>query len=241
MYRHANLFITDIKSIARVPALVCALLSPFIVTLFLLYGFASISGLTRSGNAFLYDRYYGVTAITMISAIPFIYGLLFSFIQKGESLSSSKNSELADKDVKWHINMRMAFSAFLSFIVILPVIYLTDAVSTEGWLRSIFAAFLLSVITSFIYLFSIYFDRNIKNRKILLILSLLFLMTIPSGLLLHHPWNYFIFFSPFYWLSWAWVIASPAESLLYGLISLVITGTGMFIICRYFLRITKNA
>jgi hypothetical protein len=228
-----KLFIADIKYIVRYPVLLCALLSPVIITLFLLYGFPLVSGLTRSDDPFLFDRYYTITAITLISAIPFIYGLLFSFIQQAETHSSVNNDPLAGEDLKQHFKLRLAFSILLSFGLILPVICLTDAVSTEGWLRSTYAAFLNSVMTSLVFLFSSCFVRDLKRRKLIFIIAALFLMTVPTGLLLHHPWNYFIFFSPFYWLSWAWVIASPAESLLYGVISMVITGTGMLVLCRY--------
>ena len=231
-----NLFIADIKYIARVPALLCTLLSPVFIALFLLYGFPLVSGLTRSDDAFLFDRYYTIIAITLITVIPLLYGILISFVHLAESVTSGVHNEPAAKDVKRHIKQRMVFSISLSFCVILPLIYLTDAVPTEGWLRSIYAAFLLSVMTALIFLFSIFSARSIKLQKIGFFVSALFLMTVPTGLLLHHPWNYFIFFSPFYWISWAWIILSPAESLMYGMISLVIAGIGMLILYRYFTR-----
>ena len=222
-----KLLIADIKYIVRFPALLCALLSPVIIAILLLFAFPLISGLTRSEDAFLFDRYYTVTAITLISAIPLIYGLLFSFVHQTESVSSENKNEFAGKAVNSYFKLRIAFSVFLGFCVILPLIYLTDAVSTEGWLRNIYASLLLAVMTSLIFLFSICFARNDKGRKMAFFVSALFLMTIPSGLFLHHPWNYFIFFSPFYWLSWAWIIPSPAESLMYGIISLVIACIGI--------------
>jgi hypothetical protein len=235
-----KLFIADIKYIARFPALLFALLSPVFIALFLLYGFPIVSGLTKSGYAFFYDRYYAIIAITLISAIPLLYGLLISFVHLAESVNSGNHNELAGNDVKRQIKLRMAFSISLSFCVILPLIYLTDAVPTEGWLRSIYAAFLLSVMTALIFLFSICSARGVKLQKTVFFVSALFLMTVPSGLLLHHPWNYFIFFSPFYWISWAWIIPSPAESLMYGIISLVIAGSGMLILYRYFTRNSKT-
>jgi hypothetical protein len=228
-----KLFIADIKYIVRFPALLSALLSPFIVTLLLLFVFPLVTGLSRSEDPFLYDRYYTVTAITLISVIPVIYGLLFSFVHRSESRSAGNNDSSAGVDLTWHLKQRTAFSAILSFCLILPLIYLTDAVSTEGWLRSIYVAFLFSVMTSLIFLFSICFSREIKLRKYVFLISAILLMTVPSGLLLHHPWNYILFFSPFYWLGWAWIIASPAESLLYGIISLVISCVVMLILCRY--------
>jgi hypothetical protein len=231
--KQINLFIADIKYIVRFPALLFALLSPVFILLFLIYGFPLVSGFTRVENTFLYDRYFTITAITLISAIPFIYGLLFSFIQLAESQVSATNDPLAGGDLKWHFKLRIVISVILSFGLILLLIYLTDAVPTEGWLRSIYAAFLFSVMTSLVFLFSICFAEDVKRRNLVFLISVLFLMTVPSGLMLHHPWNYFIFFSPFYWLGWAWIITSPAESLLYGLISVVIAGCGILILCRY--------
>ncbi len=68
--RMMKLFISDIKFIARRPLLLTALLSPVIFTLFLLYLFPFVSGLTRHEDALSYGRYYSLTAITMISATP---------------------------------------------------------------------------------------------------------------------------------------------------------------------------
>lgn len=231
-----KLFIADIKYILRVPALLCALLSPFIIALILLYGFPLVSGLTKSDDAYLFDRYYSIAAITLISAVPIIYGLIFSFMHQAESHSSVNNVGLTGTDLKWHFKLRMAFSVILSFGMILPLIYLADAVPTEGWLRSIYAAFLFSVMTSLVFLFTICFARDVKRQKLVFFISALFLMTVPSGLLLHHPWNYFIFFSPFYWTGWAWVIVSPAESMVYGMISLAITAIFTLICFRHFPR-----
>jgi hypothetical protein len=178
--------------------------------------------------------YYTVTAITLIASIPLIYGQLFSFIHLAKSgLQGNVSVGKGIKDAKSHLIIRLVISAFVCFIFVLPVVYLTDPVSTEGWLRSIYAVFLLSVLASFMFLFSVCFGADRRRRKILFLVSVLFLITVPAGLLLHHPWNYFIFFSPFYWFSWAWVIASLGESLLYGIISLAVTATGMLILCRH--------
>lgn len=235
-----KLFIADIKYIVRFPALLFALLSPVIITLFLLYGFPLVSCLTRSENTFLYDMDFTLTAITLISAIPIIYGLLVAFVNQAESQSSDNDKESTGTGLIWHIKLRMASSVILSFCVILPLIFLTDAVPTEGWLRSFYATLLLSAMTTLIFLVTIYFSNHFKRWKIVFFVSALFLMTVPSGLLFHHPWNYFIFFSPFYWLSWAWIIPSPAESLIYGIISLVIAGSGMLILYRYITRNPKK-
>jgi hypothetical protein len=232
-----KLFISDIRFIARRPLLLTALLSPVIFTLFLFYLVPFISGLNRHEDALSYGRYYSLAAITLISAIPFIYGLLFSFVHMNEfHIGSIEGTEFLVTEAKSILISRLVISAVLSFIMVLPAIYITGAVSTEGWLRSIYAAFLLAITTPFIFIFSAGFSGNRTKRKFPALISILFLITVPAGLVLHHPWSYFAFFSPFYWLSWAWVIPSPGDSLIYGIISLVLTSAGILIFYRYFLR-----
>jgi fluoroquinolone transport system permease protein len=68
----------------------------------------------------------------------------------------------------------------------------------------------------------------------------IFLVAVPLGLLLHHPWNYFAFFSPLYWISWAWIISVPFESLIYGAISMIITFGCILIFFRHFLKKHTN-
>lgn len=235
-------YIPDIKTVIRLPVLLYTLLSPIIITLFLLFVFPLISGPMGPPESASYGRCYLLTAVTLISAIPLINGVLFSYYflvrlhRRTDSGSAPAQAESGS-----FLFPEIAVSAFLSFVLILPVIYLTDPVSTEGWLRSIYAAILLSVIAPFIFLFEAGFGRGRRHRIVLIFISVLYLITIPSGLMLHHPWNYFEFFSPLYWLAWAWVIASPAESLTYGIISLAVSAVSMFIFYRYFLRNSRTA
>ena len=232
-----TLIISDIKSVSRVPVLLCAFLSPVFITLFLVYLFPPIFGLTRSADAFTYVQYYSVCSVTLISAIPFIYGLIFSYIHLTEFQSRfNKDTEKPGKYGGRTLLIRMVVSSLISFPMVLTAIYLTDAVSTEGWLRSIFASMLLAIMAPFIFLFVAGFSRGRNNRKLMSIISLIFLITAPAGLLLHHPWNYFAFFSPFYWISWAWVIGSPAESIIYGVISTLIASACMFVCYRCFIK-----
>jgi hypothetical protein len=232
-----KLIFSDIKFIVRKPLLLTWLLSPAIFTIFLLYFFSSITGLTRSDNAFLYDRHYTLTAITLIAGIPFIYGHLFSFIHLKElNFAITSGSEVRVPLTRTTFLKRMAASTVLSFIIVLPVIYVTGAVSTEGWLRSIYAAFLLAITAPFVFAFSACYARDMKSWKIISLISLIFLIALPSGLLLHHPWNYFMFLSPYYWTGWAWVIASPSESVLYGAISVALTTIFSLICFRFILN-----
>lgn len=235
--RYITLIISDIKLVSRVPVLLCAFLSPVIITLFLLYLFPVIFGFVRSADAFTYIKYYSVCAVTLISAIPFLYGLVFSYIHLTEFQSSfNKEDEKKGKFGRRNLHIRMVVSSLISIPLVLTAIYLTDAVSTEGWLRSIFASMLLSIMAPFIFLFVAGFSDGRNNRKLMPIISTIFLITAPAGLLLHHPWNYLAFFSPFYWISWAWVIRSPAESIIYGVISILISSACMFLCYRCLLK-----
>jgi len=235
--RIMKLFISDIRFIARRPLLLTALFSPVIISLFLLSLFPHISGLARYEDAFSWSRYYSVIAVTLISAIPCIYGLLFSFIHLYKlPLADNNKNAISAGEPKWLLKSRIAAVTFLTFGIVLPVIFLTNPVDTEGWVRSIYAAFLLAIMAPFIFLFTACFGCNRKKWKLYSLISLTFLITVPTGLLVHHPWNYLEFFSPFYWLSWAWVIGLPAESLMYGSISLAIAVVSMLFFYRSFLR-----
>ena len=236
-----KLFISDIKYITGGPVRLAVLLSPIIIILLLLFICPVLSDMTSSGGAFPCGRFYSLTGITLISSIPLIYGLLFSFIHLNNLNDSNNNgTQKSPEEARKNLIIRTAITSFLSFIIVLPVICITDPVLTEGWLRSIYAAFLMAVLGSFVFLFTVGFAREIKNWRGISLISVLFLITVPSGLLFHHPWNYFLFFSPFYWSGWAWVIQSPAESMLYGIISLVISTLGMLVSYRYLVRKSEN-
>jgi hypothetical protein len=202
-------------------------LSPVIIIVFLLLLFPLLPGLISIQDTVTYEGYYAVTAISLISAIPFIYGLIFLFIHMNEL----NESDIETREGKPGIILlsRITLAAFCSFIIVLPSMFITDAVETEGWLRSIYVAFLLALMAPFILLFGLSIACGRKRWMLSAAVSVIFLITVPAGLLLVHPWNYFAFFSPFYWISWAWVIASPAESILYGSISLAVTAAGLLI------------
>jgi hypothetical protein len=165
-----------------------------------------------------------------------MYGLLFSFIH-GKQYPASGNDEGIETDPgRNSLIARLEVSAILSFITALPVIYLTDPVSTEGWLRGIYAALLLAFNAPFIFLLITCCRTGGLRGLVFSILTVMLLLAVPSGLLLHHPWNYLAFFSPFYWVGWAWVITAPGESVLYGIISLAVTAAGIAIFYRVYRR-----
>ncbi|MBK8884259.1 MAG: hypothetical protein IPN67_18415 [Bacteroidales bacterium] len=213
------LFISDLRQIARVSYLLFAVLLPLLLTIVLIL----ISPLIP-------ERYYTLTALTLISAIPIVLGLVFSRVHLKESVSDTSDNP---GDSNYKMRVRIVISATTSFAVLSAVIFFTDAIPGEGWIRSIYAAVLYSLTAPFVFLISIFFSKDTLRRWILSFVLAIFLITVPVGLLLYHPWNYFAFFSPFYWAVWAWLIATPSESLMYGIISLAISVAGSFLLYRY--------
>jgi len=165
-----------------------------------------------------------------------LLGIVYAFILPGmKDLYTYKIKSGTLPEKRTFLNMEIVMPAFFSFIFVLAVIILTNPVPTEGWLRTTYISVLLASQSSFIFLLVVSLTGEKISGRTLSILSLIFLATVPFGLLLHHPWTYIAFFSPFYWISWAWVTDSLIESLLYGAISMVITsGCIVWLLIRYF-------
>lgn len=221
--------------------LLMAFLAPFILILFLKLVFPLLSRLILQQTGFLIDGYYTLSAITMVSLIPMLFGMVYAFILLDESdLHILQVISVTPAGKQNFLYMRMIVPAFLSFLLVLLTIILTDPVPAEGWLRTIFVSFLLSSQSPFVFLFIGSLAGNKVEGLALAKLYGIFLMAVPLGLLLHHPWNYFAFFSPLYWSACTWVCAIPSESIIYGFISTVITFCCIAIFFRHFLRKNKN-
>lgn len=173
----------------------------------------------------------------MVSVIPMLFGMVYAFILLDENdaniLQVISVTPAGKRDFLY---MRLLIPAFLSFLMVLFTILLTDPVVSQGWLRTIFISLLLSTQSSFTFLFIGCLASNKVQGLALSKLYGVFLAAVPLGLLLHHPWNYLAFFSPLYWISWAWIIPSSSESLLYGSIATFLTGACVIILFRYFLK-----
>lgn len=226
--------ISQLIVIIRVPVFILALISPLLIVTGLLFLFPPVSSLSGSGSEIFTERYYSLTAITLISTIPFIYGWLISSVHLRETASVILTTDFPGFSVPvQRLKGRLAFSILLSFVMILPAVFLTDPVSTEGWLRSIYISSLLATTAGLVFIIATGFVADKKIVVAPLILSVLFLVSVPAGLLLHHPWNYFLFLSPFYWISWSWVTSVVSESILYGAISIVLLSGGILIFFRH--------
>ncbi len=236
-----NSFKADIKFIARDPMLLLAILAPFMLIIFLRLVFPLISGFIFLKTGFQLDIYYSLAAITMVSVIPMLFGMVYSFILLDENdMHILQVISVTPAGKKNFLYMRMIVPSFLSFIMVLLTLLLTNPVPNEGWLRTIFIAFLLSTQAPFIFLFIGSLAGNKVEGLALSKLYGVFLIAVPLGLLLHHPWNYFAFFSPLYWVAWAWVTSSVAESIIYGSIAEILTLSGIIIFFRHFLRKHTN-
>lgn len=168
--------------------------------------------------------YYTIILVSLTSLLPVIYGIVFSFFYSEGQKTLSGKASLA----------RMIYLFILNFLSVLVIIRIADPVSTEGWLRTLFILILFSAESVFVYSFlSLSFSKT--GSVVYSVISLLFLAAVPVGLILHHPWNYILFFSPLYWLSWAWIIPSVAESAAYAAIALILT-TAYLLIASWLLQ-----
>jgi hypothetical protein len=188
-----------------------------------------------------YINYYILASVSLLSIFPFLLSAAVVSVSGDKlaeifgSANDKHSSRVAVQPLRWS-----AIFAIISFCILLPVIYLTAAVPSEGWLRSIFAAAMLCLITPVVIVRLYLVERSSRNRLSLLIICLLMIIAVPLGLVLHHPLNYLLFISPLYWISWSWIISSPTESLLYGLIALALLSAIMIASLRSLRKIGQR-
>ena len=212
----------------------------FLVILFLLkIVFPLLGQLTCSKTGFQVNSYYSLVAITLVCLVPYIIGIVYSNVLREERGYQSSDLKTTPPG-KNYLLVRMFFATIICFVFVLLTIFLVKPVPTEGWLRNLFAACLISIQAPFVCLMiCILVEKKVKRIPVF-ILSSIFLITVPFGLLVHHPWNYFVFFSPFYWVAWAWIVRSPVESLIYGSICIFLTFGAIVLLYRnYNKTVTK--
>ena len=225
-----NVIIHDKKLLARS-------LAPFILILILKFVFPLLSGFVFSKTGSSLYNFYAIVAITFVSMVPMFSGMVYAFILLHEKeLNIRRIEETRAGDERTYLFMRMISPLLIAFILVLLTIVLTNPVPTEGWLRTLFTAFLLSIQSLFVFLFVTTLAENKLAGLAISRLYWIFLIAVPAGLLLHHPWNYFAFYSPLYWVSWTWIISSPAESMVYGSIAFILTAGACIIFIRHFLK-----
>lgn len=231
-----GIFVNDFKIISHDKKLLFNSLLPFPIIIFLLFIFPMFSEFFYSKTGFHINEYYSIVAITLVCLFPYLIGMLYENVLRDYQSSDPLPAPIA---LRSFLFVRMFFISIISFVFVLLTILLVKPVPTEGWLRNLFATCLISIQAPFVFVMICTNLKNKVKRSYVFVYCSIFLITIPFGLLVHHPWNYFVFFSPLYWVSWAWVIRSPLESLLYGTITVIITSVALTIFLRSLLR--KNS
>lgn len=160
-----------------------------------------------------------------------LYGMVYAFVLLYDVKSAVVRSSLFP---------RIVMTMSLSFILILISVLITNPVPSEGWLRTVFVIFLLTIQAPFVFLLIGSLADNRNEGLALSAIYGIFLITVPLGMVLHHPWNYLAFFSPLYWIGWTWIEYSAVESLEYGIIAIIITSGTVFILARHFLKNHQN-
>jgi hypothetical protein len=181
---------------------------------------------------FLPPGFYSLIVITLVSVIPVISGIIFAIIP----VEDIRISTLVQYDKINPLYARIIISVSISFVLLFLTIILSKPVPTEGWLRNLFVIFLLAIQAPFVFLLITSFSKNKISRTVISLLCLIFLIAAPAGVMMHHPWNYFTFFSPLYWIIWTWIVQSPAESMIYASIAILITVCVMIVCIRHFLK-----
>jgi hypothetical protein len=235
--RLKSFFIADINIITHDKKLLARSLAPFILILILKLVFPLLSGIFFSKTGHSLYNYYAIVAITFIAIIPMFPGEVYAFILLDDkNMKIMRIEEVDTVAERKFLFMRMISPLFISFILVLLTILLTKPVPTEGWLRTLFSAFLLSIQSLFVFLFITTLAENKTAGVALSRLYWIFLIAVPAGLLLHHPLNYFAFYSPLYWVAWTWIIPSPVESMIYGSVALILTSGASVIFYRHFVK-----
>jgi hypothetical protein len=226
-----DLLKTDLKLIIHRPVVVSAILIPVLLVTVLKFVFPFISVLISSENRLQPEDYFTVISVILIFSIPIITGILLAsgFSHRNLLSSPTQNNR---KEIHAIFIVRIIETFLLSFVLVLITILITDPIPTEGWLRSLYVSVLLSLqavhvlflITNRIY--------HKAGNGIIYFISALILIAVPCGLLLYSPFNVLAFFSPLYWISWAWITDIQAESVISGVISVTIISGPVILIYR---------
>jgi len=176
-----------------------------------------------------------ILSISLINAVPVVYGIIFSFIYKEKHNSLGELFGISFKGHQYSVSqLRMIYLFILSFLTIYLLNRLLDPVPAEGPLRTIFILTIISLASLYNYSL-IKISCNSLACIVLHVSLLVLLFLMIFGLGLHKPWSYLMFVSPFYWSAWSWIIPSPAESIAYSGIALLLSGIYMTF-SIYFIR-----
>lgn len=232
-----NSLTTDFKFIARDPMLLVASVAPVLLVIILRLVFPQAADILLRNTGFDLYLYYPVVAITFITLIPMLIGMVYAFILLDENDTHILQViSVTPAGKRNFILMRMIIPVILSFVFTIIAIAFTDPVPTEGWLRTLVITVLFSTQSTFIFLFIGSLAGDKIEGLALTKLYGIFLVAVPLGLIVHHPWNYLAFFSPSYWIAWSWIVPSPVYSIWYAIIAVLLTSAGMIFFLRHFIN-----
>jgi|WetSurMetagenome_2_1015567.scaffolds.fasta_scaffold05538_4 accessory gene regulator protein AgrB len=169
-------------------------------------------------------KFHSLVSISLVALIPVFTGIMFGRIESVETYAPSFDGlKKFAENVPAATFIRAITCLVISFLLIILSIWLIKPVPAQGWLRTISAAVLFSFqAPTTMLMHTKSGSRNDDKNKYILLYWITIIM-LPVGLMLHHPLNYPAFISPFYWSAWAWMISSPLQSILCGVIALFIT------------------
>jgi len=226
-----DLLKTDIKLIIHRPVLLSGILVPILLVLILKFIFPFITILISSHGRLQPDNYFTIISLILIFSIPLAVGILMASGFSDRNLLSAP-SLIKQKEIKVIFLIRVAESFIISFVLVLIPIVIADPVPSEGWLRTIYISVLLAIQSvNILFLITNRIYHKAESSIIYLICTLL-IIAIPAGLLLKNPFNCLSFFSPLYWISWAWITKMTIESIISGAISIIIISVPVFLIYR---------
>ena len=175
-------------------------------------------------------KYYSLVSISLVALIPVFAGIVFGSINPAEMPDTPYDDlDKGAGNVSSSILFRALTCLVFSFLLIMLSIWLIKPVPTQGWLRTIYAALILSFqAPTAMLMYTKSGSFKDKSNPFLLPYWITIIM-LPVGLMLHHPLNYPAFISPFYWSAWAWMIQSPVQSIICGAIALFLTAALCFV------------
>jgi hypothetical protein len=210
------------------------LLAPIIIVLLQRILLNVISVQAVSENGFQIGRYYSLSMMTFISSIPVIIGFITGGFLTYGFVSSEKIDLSSNSPFRESLYTRLAESVMINLVLLLILIFAVNPVESEGWLRILYVSILLSLQSAHIVLFIVLSRMGRQSLTPVYIIAAYFLLAIPSGLLLDSPLNMVAFLSPLYWINWAWVSPSLAESIICGIFSIsIITGIVVLLFVRW--------
>lgn len=228
-------FIADIKIISLNYRLLIALFILLVIIILFPVCFPAVSHSVYLKTGVQPAKYYTLLSITLVALIPVLTAIAYGKLMSDKKpLTKMKSSNTVSGIVPDSLYVRIFASLAISFALIILSIWIIKPVPSQGWLRTIYAAGLLSVQAPFVLLL---IGSSVAKRisgPVLIKFYWIFLIALPLGLLVHHPWNYFAFFSPFYWIAWAWMIKPPVESIVCGSIAVILSSVFLFILLKYY-------